>query len=185
MYSQSIKKARTGRPPEPAEVRFWRYVRKPDDPDACWDWLGACLNSGYGRFWGGAEIGPTSAHRFSWLLAHPGEVIPDGLGVLHTCDNPPCTNPRHLWLGTTLDNQRDAARKGRKASGDRHWARIDPWKLQGERSTNAKLTDDAVREIRRRYATGETTLKKLAAEYRVTFSHIARIVRRVSWSHVN
>ena len=72
-------------------------------PDECWP---CGSSSHYGK------AGGTTAHRWTWMLLH-GE-IPDGLLVCHTCDNPPCCNPGHLFLGTAKDNVRDAMNKGRR-----------------------------------------------------------------------
>jgi hypothetical protein len=90
------------------EWRFWKYVNKTD---GCWLWTGAIGGSGYGLL--GVENRNVPAHRLSWQI-HNGP-IPDGLLVCHTCDNPPCVNPAHLWLGTNLDNARDKMAKGRHA----------------------------------------------------------------------
>lgn len=83
--------------------RFWRKVVKTD---TCWVWRGHVKHARF-RFRGTSDY----AHRFSWRL-HRGPV-PDGLFVLHHCDNPPCVNPDHLFLGTQSDNMRDRDRKGR------------------------------------------------------------------------
>lgn len=88
------------------ETRFWAKVRKSD---GCWSWLATTDNDGYGKIKVSSKDG--LAHRFSWQL-HFGP-IPKGMRVLHTCDNPPCTNPKHLFLGTNQDNTRDAIAKGR------------------------------------------------------------------------
>ena len=88
--------------------RFWSKVVKIDD--GCWLWTAALLLDGYGQIWLGQTM--ERAHRLSWII-HFGP-IPEGLCVLHTCDNPPCVRPGHLFLGTQLDNVRDAIRKGRR-----------------------------------------------------------------------
>jgi hypothetical protein len=91
-------------------ARFWARVAKGD---GCWSWTGGTNRNGYGTLhMGGHTIRkPWRAHRFSWVL-HNGP-IPDGLWVLHKCDNPPCCNPAHLFLGDRRANMLDAAAKGR------------------------------------------------------------------------
>lgn len=154
--------------------RFWKNVSKPDDPDGCWIWVGHFDQAGYGRLNVKLEDGrrtQTNAHRLSWEL-HNGP-IPDGMSVLHDCpggDRPDCVRPSHLWLGTQLDNIRDRDTKGRAARGERH--------------ANAKLTEDQVIEIRRRYAEGGVTQDALAKEYGVANSHINSIVNMRQWSHL-
>ena len=96
--------------PEPLEVRFWRFVAKSE---GCWLWTGANTGSPmkYGRIGDGTGKGALKAHRASWLI-HFG-AIPNGLWVLHKCDNPLCVRPDHLFLGTRADNMKDAFDKGR------------------------------------------------------------------------
>ena len=91
------------------------YKRVPHRPiDGCWVWRG-CAPEEYGRLWDGAKL--ERAHRISYAL-HIGPV-PDDMFVLHECDNPPCVNPSHLFLGTAGDNARDRAAKGRNGNSGR------------------------------------------------------------------
>ena len=88
--------------------------------------------------------------------------------MLHTCDNPPCINPAHLWVGTDADNHRDRMLKGRNRE------------QRGERNSNVKLTAEQVAEIRERYAAGERQTV-LAREFGVKQPQVSRIVRGVAW----
>lgn len=99
--------------PIPIEIRFWKKVEKTND---CWLWIAGKYPDGYGVFWNGTTY--DGAHRISWEL-HYGE-IPKGMLVCHTCDNPPCVNPEHLWIGTKKDNNNDRTKKGRDGIGYGH-----------------------------------------------------------------
>lgn len=121
------------RPKEPLELRFWRHVERGD---GCWLWTGNHNQKGYGQLRLGRTGGAISTHRFSWAL-HNGP-IPNGLFVLHHCDNPSCVNPAHLYVGTQRDNVRDAINRGR-------WVSPQP-RVTGTRQR--RLTDDQVRQIR-------------------------------------
>lgn len=103
-----------GKSPHEGEIfRFWMNVIETDD---CWVWDGSCAGkTGYGLHWTD-EKRLEGAHRFSYRM-HEGP-IPDGLIVCHTCDNPPCVNPDHLFLGTYADNMRDMIRKKMKVKED-------------------------------------------------------------------
>lgn len=93
------------------EERFWAKVDKAG-PNGCWLWLGTCGEYGHGQ----VSIGNsrrTATSRVSWELHHG--KIPTGMVVCHKCDNPPCVNPAHLFLGTLKDNSEDCVRKGRIA----------------------------------------------------------------------
>jgi len=90
---------------------FWGKV-SVGHPDGCWGWIGSHDAGGYGQIHHEGRIQP--AHRVSWMLVN-GPIL-DGLCVLHHCDNRPCTNTEHLFLGTKKDNMMDAAAKGRIAT---------------------------------------------------------------------
>lgn len=141
------------------EARFWHLVKKTEN---CWVWDGEAITGGYGRF--SLDGRRCLAHRYSWELANG--PIPQGLDVLHRCDNPPCVNPAHLFLGLDADNAADMVSKGRS--------------LRGERAPRAKLTSMDVVAIR------QSTLdaRLLAQHYGVTRATIYLIRRRGSWRHI-
>lgn len=151
--------------------KFWRRVLKTD---CCWLWQGACLpgKSSYGRL--RYHMHDTYAHRVAWILTHG--PVPHGLHVLHHCDNPPCCNPTHLFLGTALDNKRDAIAKGRAVDNSRFWIRY------GEDSHLSKLTWQEVQEIRA-YPRYRGAFTDLGRRYGVAASTIAAIVHGKTWKH--
>jgi hypothetical protein len=99
-------------PWERLEYRFLSKVREAG-PDECWEWIGARLPFGYGNYWSYFDRRYKGAHRYAWeRMFGP---VPAEKCVLHSCDNPPCVNPAHLFLGTDLDNVQDCIQKGRRA----------------------------------------------------------------------
>ena len=90
-----------------------RFEEKIDKSGDCWIWTAVLSNRRYGKFKLKGKM--MSAHRASWIFANG--KIPDGMCVLHHCDNPPCVNPDHLWLGTNKDNSGDMIKKGRARFG--------------------------------------------------------------------
>ena len=142
--------------------KFWKKVNILGD-DECWPWMAGKVGAGYGVM--NCEGKDIRANRLAWELTYG--PMPKGLCVCHRCDNPPCCNPKHLFLCTHADNMADMARKGRSAHGERH--------------RNAKLTVEQVLEIRRCYAQGAMLQRELAVEYGVTQQQISLIVRGKNW----
>lgn len=182
----SISHATLAQPRPSREARFWAKVDKPGGPTGCWPWTGHRTALEYGVLYTGSRSSKRQelAHRVSWELANG--PIPPGLFVCHHCDNPPCVNPRHLFVGTPAANALDRDRKGRHRTlrGDEHPQRIDPAKvLRGERSGQSKLTDDAVRTIRRERAEG-VPLRVLADRYGMSLPAISAAATRRRWKHV-
>lgn len=133
--------------------------------DECWPWLAGKFSDGYGQFKFDGK--PISAHRMSYLL-YVGE-IPDEMCVCHKCDNKPCVNPSHFFLGTVLDNihDRDAKGRGRFAG-------------KGEAHPMAKLTNEDILLIRENKGTGAD----IARFYGVKPSVICNIRKMKTWRHV-
>lgn len=154
-------------------VRFVRFVDKSVGEDACWPWIGGHNGRGYGRFgMGGRGAKQDYAHRVAWLFANG--PIPDGMHVCHRCDNPPCCNPRHLFLGTVRDNALDKGAKGR------HHVTIDPGMVRGERNPNATIGWEQVRAIRRMHADGAPK-KRLARIFGIGRTTVGHIIAGRTW----
>lgn len=172
--------------------RYWAKVDSSAGPDECWPWIGCRDPAGYGRMrdgtlFPGGRGRVAGATRIGYrLLFGP---IPDGHGILHHCDNPPCMNPRHWFTGTAADNNADMTAKRRnggwKTAGDRHGSRLHPERiLRGEDQPTSKLSAGQVVEIRSRYAAGGVSQYALAAEFGITQSAVSHIVSRRSWQHI-
>lgn len=154
------------------EERFWAKVRK-DGTWGCWEWQAQRNDNGYGLFRLAPNASPKRASRMAWTLTF-GD--PGALFVLHHCDNPPCCNPRHLFLGTSADNSLDCRRKGR-------------WQRSATGPTNLtsafwlarrKLTDEQIAEARLRRADGET-YRSIGRKLGVHHTTILRLVDGTHW----
>ena len=159
--------ARSSRSPH---ERFWDHVT-PGFPDECWVWPGAVNGSGYGFLHGDREHRWVLAHRISWEI-HNGP-IPVGKNVLHTCDNPPCVNPAHLYVGTKKDNALDRSSRGRGREN----------RQQGEANTNAKLTEAEAKAVIALLATGRSQME-VGRMLGISQQQVSRIANRRSWAHV-
>lgn len=143
-----------------------KYIKA--GPDECWNWTAGTQHGGYGCFC--VNYKSMGAHRHSWQF-YRGE-IPAELGVLHKCDNPRCVNPNHLFLGTRGDNNRDRSRKGRTC--------------KGEDKPTAKLTEEKVRFIRKKYKYGdrEFGMYGLARRFSVDVKTLESALKGKNWRHV-
>lgn len=136
-------------------------------PNGCWVWMRGKSSRGYGYYGGRGNV--RGAHRVSYEL-YKGN-IPSGMYVCHTCDNPPCVNPAHLFVGTPSDNTSDASAKGRLKTA------------KGSAHASAKLTEQSVLELRELRKNGMMG-KDLAAKYGICLRRVWRIVHREAWNHV-
>ena len=158
--------------PDEAVFSFWSKVDKSGPTmlgmvTPCWVWTRATNDNGYGVAWISGRT--VLAHRHTWDTAVG--PIPDGLKVLHRCDNPPCVRPDHLFVGTQADNNLDADRKNRSTV------------RSGERNINAKLTEEIVRSSRPRWAAGESCAG-LAREHGVSTQAMWFAVNGHTWRSV-
>jgi len=142
--------------------RFWKNVEKKE---TCWIWKKATYK-GYGVFNKGNRK-TILTHRFSWEL-HNGP-IPNGKSVCHSCDNPPCVNPSHLWLGTNDENRQDSVSKKRH--------------VFGERVHFAKLKDEYIPGIRKLHKEGISNTI-IGIKYNVHRRTIYDVCRNITWRHI-
>lgn len=151
---------------ESFRLRFASKVRKTK---SCWIWTASRLPKGYGKMpLLGHAPGWILAHRAAWMIEHG--FIESTACVLHRCDNPPCVNPAHLFIGDRAANRRDCVAKGRHIHGERAW--------------NARFTAAQVRKIRERARLGDT-YAVLAKRFRTNRGYIGRLVRGVRWKYLD
>lgn len=147
---------------------FWQNVRKGRS-DQCWPWMRYRTETGYGRFRAGSQ--QVRAHRAAFMLAYGYDPAP--LIICHTCDNPPCCNPSHLFAGTPSDNALDRMRKGR----------ANP--PRGEASNRTPLTADQVIDMRRRFNPNvRGSIAAAAREFGLSKTGAKDILRRRTWAHI-
>jgi hypothetical protein len=155
-----------------AESRFWAKVNKSGpvpahQPDlgACWVWTGGTNRKHYGQINIAGVI--CRANRVAWTMAEG--FVPDGMFVLHACDNPRCVRRSHLFLGTHVANMADEVAKGRQA--------------RGERNSGAKLTPDQVVAARASVLAG-ASLKQIARDLSISSHEASSMVGGVTWKHL-
>ena len=153
------------------EQRFWEKVNQAG-PDDCWPWTRARRSKGYGQFRIRTGESPQIASRVAWGLTY-GD-IPEGLVVCHKCDNPPCCNPRHLFLGTPEENTADMVAKGRHALAS-------PAAVAELVVRVRRLTDSQIAEVRQLRSRGMSH-RAIAARFDVHHSTITRLLNGRHWT---
>jgi len=148
-----------------ASVRFWKKVKKGLGK-ACWEWIGDKYPDGYGRFWYKGDN--WRVNRVVWELYNGS--IPEGMQVLHRCDNPLCVRLTHLFLGTYRDNIDDMVAKGRS--------------IKGEKSCQAKLTEAQAIEVLQWFPGCGVRLKYLMYKFGVSGSCVELIRSGRNWKHL-
>lgn len=166
-----------------------------DSDTGCWNWVKSLFGDGYGTF---NYLGETRAHRVAYRL-YNGD-IPEGVLVCHSCDNPKCVNPAHLFLGSHLTNAQDRTRKGRGncPKGDDHFSRHQPERVargdrhksitkpesvvKGVEHHNVVLTEAEVLEIRAN--PNKLSQYALAALYGVARATVQNVIERTTWKHL-
>lgn len=138
----------------------------------CWEWTGAKDGRGYGRIYYKQDL--VGAHQFSYCH-FVGDILP-GQCVCHHCDNPPCCNPNHLFLGTVADNIHDMMQKGRMRTNEPHSV--------GEDNPKAKLFEKNIPVIRQMFVPYKMSCNKIAKLYNVNVSTIQRIIYHNTWKHI-
>ena len=161
---------------EQIKKRFWASVDISGRPDSCWLWRGARSKSGYGNF--RINYKQHKAHRLAYEFTYG--PICDGLFACHHCDNPPCCNPHHLFLGTAQDNSDDFFKKGRKR-------KEEPFEVMSQRSRGsgngrAKLSESDIPCIRK--LQGGKDIKEVAKLFHVSPSMVRFIWKGENWRHV-
>lgn len=151
----------------PESERFWGKVLVAPNELSCWLWTGTRSRQGYGWF-RRTRGGWTQAHRLSWELSN--RPIPEGMWILHHCDNPPCVRPSHLFIGTRQDNVDDREAKGRNRP------------KRGDSHPLATLTNTEALVIRGLYTEKRGEISTLARAFGVSRRTIHRIVHGVSYA---
>jgi hypothetical protein len=176
------------RPALTAEQRFWLRVNKdgplhPYQPDfgPCWLWAGHTTTAGYGELW--VEGVRWLAHRYAYKLVRG--CLDRALFACHSCDNPACVNPDHIFLGTQQANLDDCSRKGRTMRGERNARYTHPeTTARGERGGNAKLTAEKVRDMRKAHFVDGVPYYRLAAQYGVCKATAREAIVGTTWAHL-
>lgn len=161
------------------KLRFFKYVDKKQS-NGCWTWVGAKTNGGYGSF--RVDKSVMKAHRVSWII-HNGNIPENkdhyhGMVICHSCDNPMCVNPDHLFIGTQADNVKDRENKNRGVHKQN-----SPF-VNGERNPMSKITMDIAKTIRHLYFAERRTQKEIGQFYKLDQSSVSDICTNKHWKGV-
>jgi len=143
----------------------WKYIDIKGEDD-CWEWLGHLVRGNYGSF--GINKKYYRSHRLAYTETYG--PIPEGMFILHKCNNPKCCNPKHLYAGTQKDNMEQCKNDGRVAMGEKHY--------------KSKLTEENVLKIRSLYSTGNYYQRELGKIFGVGDITISDITRRKTWKYI-
>lgn len=161
--------------------RLWSHISIANSDD-CWLWQLRTDKDGYGKF--SIQQSTFRAHRIVFYVYY--QIDPLDKLVCHTCDNPTCCNPNHLFIGTERDNTLDARNKGRlnTASGEKHGTKTRPDRVaRGEKHSN--LTEQQVKDIRSLYTNERWTQQQIANKFGVQREVITSIIRGRTWKHIS
>jgi hypothetical protein len=162
--------------------RFFAKIEIPYDNMllGCWEWNGNKNHNTYGRF--GINYKLYGSHRISYLIFN--KKFPDNFAC-HTCDNPGCVNPLHLWDGTAQENVTDMIEKGRdKYNIELPTIGFKKNKPNGIKNIKSKLTEEQVIDIRNRKNNERGYIQKISDEFNVNYTTINKILRRLTWTHI-
>lgn len=147
------------------EKLFWSRIDVKDS-ESCWEWKGGTIADGYGKFWlNGKNV---AAHRIAWTL-HYKQKIPEGMHILHHCDNRLCCNHNHLYCGTNADNMRDMVKRGRSSINY-------PEKCVN----NVRLYDEEVWLVKKLWLSDKISQSKISKMFKVSQATISRIVNNIN-----
>lgn len=178
-----MKEANTSIAFSPNEINeFWKRTQKTEGSDCLW-WSGYRNQTGYGYFFfKGLSI---RAHRAAYIICHG--PIPDGLHVLHSCDNPSCVNPQHLSTGTHVENMKQRHARGRYVFNynGNHYLQKDSTVVRGSNNARAVINEEIAFQMRLDFAQGKFKSKAAAARsYGVSVTVIQTALNGKTWKHV-
>ena len=151
-----------------AEKRFWLHVTILG-PDDCWPWMSSTHKFGHGYFNVSPKAKNHYAHRVAKML-DLGKVLDKSETVRHSCDNPPCCNPKHLIVGTKKQNTEDMLSRGRCSAGNKHY--------------NSKITNEQSDWARKVYSKKEMTQQQIGKVLGISQSAVSRILSNKRYKKV-